>query len=359
MEIFGKKYSKIELLKKVGDVSQLGGVKLYEFSDGAAKNLRAVDLKSPSGIEMTVILDRAMDISSLTYKNIPIAWKSSTRETSSIYYESKGLEWLRTFFGGLLTTCGLTYFGSPTTDNGEELGLHGRISSLPANNILADCRWENDNYIMWVQGKVREVRALYEKLELSRKITTFMDKPSILIEDTVENIGFKSSPLMILYHMNFGFPLLDSTTKLLLPKETRTTSKNETANKGIKSFNEFCEPEDNFDEQVFIHEIAPDKDGNVNLALINSEFNNAEGLGVSIKFSKKSLPYLVQWKQASSGEYVCGLEPANSTLGGRDVEIKNKNVRFIDPGEKIDFKIELNILNSKKEIEDCIKGYNK
>ncbi|MCL4376778.1 MAG: aldose 1-epimerase family protein [Actinobacteria bacterium] len=356
MEIFGKKYSRTDILKKVGDISQLGGVKQYEFSDGTAKNARAVDLKSPGGIEMTVILDRAMDISSLTYKNIPISWKSATKEASPIYYESKGVEWLRTFFGGLLTTCGLTYFGPPCTDQGEDLGLHGRISNLPASNVLADCRWENDNYVMWVQGRIREVRALYEKLELSRKITAFADRPVILIEDIVENIGFKSSPLMILYHMNLGFPLLDSATKLLLPKKTITTPRDETAKREIGNFNEFCEPVDNFSEQVFIHNIEPDRDGNGNVALINNEFNNGEGLGISIKFNKKNLPYLIQWKHAASGEYVCGLEPANSLLGGRNVEIENRNVRFINPGEKINFNIEINILSSKKEIENYIKN---
>ena len=218
MEIFGKKYSKTEILKKVGDVSQLGGIKSYEFSDGMAKNLRAVDIKSPNGIEMTVVLDRAMDISALSYKNIPISWRSATREASAAYYESKGLEWLRTFFGGLMTTCGLTYFGPPANDNGEELGLHGRITNLPAGNVFADGKWENDNYVMWVQGKIREARPFGEKLELSRKISTFMDKPVIIIEDTVENIGFTDYPLMVLYHLNFGFPLLDSSTKIVLPK---------------------------------------------------------------------------------------------------------------------------------------------
>lgn len=357
MKLFGKEYTKEELLKKTGDISQLGGVKQYEFTDGLAKGLRAVDIKSPSGIEMTVILDRAMDISSFSYKNIPIAWRSATKEASAIYYESKGLEWLRTFFGGLLTTCGLTYFGSPTTDNGEELGLHGRISNLPASNVLSDYKWENDDCVMWVEGKVREVKVLFEKLELQRKITTFMSQPKVVIEDTVENIGFKKSPLMILYHMNFGFPLLDSTTELIVPKSTKTTPFSEEAKKNVESFSKFYEPVNDFEEHVFYHEIKEDKDGNCNVALINKEFNNGNGLGVAIKFNKNNLPYLVQWKYAGSGEYVCGIEPANSLLGGRNVEIKNKNVRFINPGEKINFKIEVNVLSSIKEIEDFKRKY--
>jgi len=98
----------------------------------------------------------------------------------------------------------------------------------------------------------------------------------------------------------------------------------------------------------------PDKDGFGNVALINEEFNNGEGIGVSIKFNKESLPYLIHWKEAASGEYVCGLEPANSLLGGRSMEKKNKNVRFLKPGEKVNFNIEISILNSKNEIENYI-----
>ena len=139
MKIFGKNPKKHELLKKLGDITQLGGVKYYEYSDGTSRGLRAFDIRSPEGLDMTVLIDRGMDISDLRFKGIPFTWKSHTGETTASFYESSGVEWLRTFYGGLLTTCGLTYFGAPSTDEGEELGLHGRISNLPAENASADC----------------------------------------------------------------------------------------------------------------------------------------------------------------------------------------------------------------------------
>jgi galactose mutarotase-like enzyme len=324
-----------------------------------AKSIRAVDMKSPNGIEATVLLDRAMDISSLTYKNIPISWKSATREVSPIYYESRESEWLRTFCGGLLTTCGLTYFGGPTVDGGEELGLHGRIANLSASNVLADSKWENDEFIMFVQGKVREVKIFNERLELSRKIAIFTDKPMILIEDTVENIGFNLTPLMVLYHMNFGFPILDSTTRLILPKDTITTPKDEIAKLGFKTFKEFCEPDDNYIDQVFVHDILSDETDNCHLALVNQDFNNGEGLGVSLKYNKNNLPYLFEWKHLKSGDYVCGLEPANSLPGGRKIQKEKNNVRFINPGEKVSFSIEVNILRSNEEIDTFIMEMDK
>jgi hypothetical protein len=148
MEIFGKNISKREIQQKIGDISQLGGVKYYEFTDGTSRGLKAVDIKSPCGLDFTVLPDRGMDISSLMYKSVPIAWRSSTRETSPAYYESRGNEWLKTFYGGLITTCGLSNAGPPCIDNGEELGLHGRIANIPAEKVLADGCWEGERYRM-------------------------------------------------------------------------------------------------------------------------------------------------------------------------------------------------------------------
>ena len=222
MKVFGKEMSKEELQQKTGDINQLGGVKYYELTDGVSRGVRAVDIKSPCGLDFTVLPGRGMDISNLSYRSVPIAWRSATGETSPVYYESRGVEWLRTFYGGLITTCGLTTMGPPSVDNGEELGLHGRIANIGAENVLADGCWEGDRYKMWVQGKVREVRVFGDKLELSRKITTWMDEPKIIIEDTVENIGSETSPLMMLYHINIGFPIVDDGSELLEAKATVT-----------------------------------------------------------------------------------------------------------------------------------------
>ena len=220
MKIFGRDISRKEIQQKIGDISQLGGIQYYEMNDGVSRGVRAIDIKSPCGLNFTVLPDRGMDISSLFYRSIPIAWKSATRETSPAFYDSRGLEWLRTFYGGLLTTCGLTTMGPPSIDDGKELGLHGRISNTPAEKVLADGCWEKDSYKMWVQGKVREVSVYGEKLELSRTITTWMDKPKIILEDTVENFGSETSPLMMLYHVNIGFPVMDEDSRLLKGKGT-------------------------------------------------------------------------------------------------------------------------------------------
>ena len=268
MKIFGKEISKEEIQQKTGDISQLGGIKYYELIDGVSRGVRAIDIKSPCGLDMTVLPDRGMDISNFSYKSIPVVWRSATRETSPAYFESKGLEWLRTFFGGLVTTCGLTYMGAPDTDDGEELGLHGRISNIGAENVLADGKWEGDSYKMWVQGKVREAKVFGDKLELERKITTWMDQPKVILEDVVENIGSQTSPLMVLYHINIGYPIVDEGAALLEAK-AKVTARDKEAEKGIENFSRFDEPVRGYSEQVFFHDIEADDEGNGTIAIAN------------------------------------------------------------------------------------------
>ncbi|MCD4670845.1 MAG: aldose 1-epimerase family protein [Actinomycetia bacterium] len=358
MKIFGKEISRQELQQKTGDISQLGGIRSYELNDGVSRGIRAVDIKSPCGLEFTVLPGRGMDISSLSYKSVPIAWRSATRETSPVYYESRGLEWLRTFYGGLLTTCGLTTTGSPSEDNGEELGLHGRIANIDAENVLADGYWEGDRYKMWIQGKVREARVFGDKLELSRKITTWMDEPKIIIEDTVENIGNVTSPIMILYHVNIGFPVVDNGAELLEAK-AKVTYRDDEAKEGYADFNKFTEPVRGFKEQCYFHDIEADDDGNSNIAIVNRGFNNGSGIGIWMKFKKDTLPLMTQWKQMGMGEYVCGIEPCNSPVGGRKAEREKGTLKFIEPGEKVSFRLEFNILKSNEDINRFKKDFCK
>ena len=199
MDMFDEYVSKKEILKRVGDISQLGGLKKYIFNEGISNGIRAIDMDNGNGLVITVLLDRAMDIADAKYKGIPIAWKSSTFETPPCYFDKENKEWLRSFFGGLLTTCGLTYMGGPCNDHGEDLGLHGRISNLPARLIEFKEKWVEEKFEMNISGKIREATTFGHKLELTRDISMNMGEDKLFINDVIENIGSLDSPLMVLY----------------------------------------------------------------------------------------------------------------------------------------------------------------
>jgi hypothetical protein len=350
MELFSKKLNKQEIFKRIGDISQLGGIKKYIFSDGVSSGMRAIDIKTPGGLDLTILPDRGMDISNFFYKSIPLCWKSSTRETSPSYYNNSGYEWLKTFFGGFLTTCGLLNTGPPNTDEGEELGLHGRISNISAYNVNTFDEWKDDEYCMFVEGRVREASVFGNKLELYRKVTVPVSEPKIIIEDTVENIGHKISPLMILYHINIGYPVIDENAELIEGKAD-VIPRDEEAKNGFKEFNRFSEPVKDYKEKVYYHDIESDSEGNSNIAIVNDSFNNKEGLGILLKFNKDNLPYLAQWKQLGTGEYVCGIEPCNNFAMGRKTERETGRLKFIEPGQKIKLRLEAVILKSNYEIK--------
>ena len=105
-----------ELLQYIGNLDQLGGTRHYELTDCRGRNMRAIDVNSGSGLNYTVLPDRGMDISLASYRGINLVYLTSTGESHPAFYEPENSGWLRTFTGGLLTTCGLTYLGPPVLD---------------------------------------------------------------------------------------------------------------------------------------------------------------------------------------------------------------------------------------------------
>lgn len=261
-KLFGRNWTRHELMERVGDISQLGGIRTVTLNDGNENGVRAVEVRTGTGFRFTVLLDRGMDISEADYAGRSLCWRSCAGDVAPAFFEPEGIGWLRGFFGGLLTTCGLTYVGPPGMDEGEALGLHGRVSYIPARNVSTGGEWKGDEYSMWVQGRVSEVSALAPRVTLNRRISTKLGANYLTIEDTIENEGHAPCPFMMLYHFNFGFPLLSADTVLLSPtKDVVTVAREKVAEPGL--YGRFEDPTPGFKEMVFRHETVPDPEGYV------------------------------------------------------------------------------------------------
>lgn len=342
---------KRETLKYVGDLSQLFGVKDYRLIGGKAHGVRAVDVKNGSGLEFTVLPDRGLDISSLSYKGMNMSYISKTGIVAPQYYNDSGTKFLRSFFGGFLTTCGLVQAGAACVDQGEEFGLHGRISNIPAEEVYAGTEFTNDTATMKIKGKVKEASFFGENIVLEREIIAPYGENKFYINDTVENLGFKREPLMLLYHCNLGYPLLSSKSYLLSGSKD-VHPRDEEAAKGIKDNDVFQLPTEDYKEQVFYHQLISDKQGKTFAALINP----VQNIGIAIWFNKNQLPKLTHWKQMGQGEYVLGIEPGNCYTGGREHARKAGLLEFIDPGEIRKFQLEIEIIEGQDDIER-LKNY--
>ena len=337
-KLFGKEWTRAELLAHVGDLSQVAGVRLLELSDGVERGVRAADVRTGGGLEFTVLLDRGMDIGAASYKGLPLAWISPAGFAHPAHFEPEGLGWLRTFGGGLMTGCGLTYLGAPGEDEGEHLGLHGRLSHLPARHVGSGQEWEMDECSFWVDGELRQARLFGENLALTRRIETWLGQNRLNIHDTVENLGDSSTPLMMLYHINLGFPLLDASCRLEAPAHN-VRPRDKVAEPGIGEWMQFQEPATGYKEQAFIHNLPADAEGWASTKLVNPTL----GVWLSLRFRKESLPNLVQWKQMGQGAYVLGLEPANCGVEGRAKDRERGTLEFLELDESREFEVEIEV----------------
>lgn len=317
-----------EIQQYFGNLSQIGGTRHYELSDGWGRNLRGIDVNSGSGLKYTILPDRGMDISLASFKGTNLVYLTCNAETHPSYYEPENFGWLHTFNGGLLTTCGLTYFGSPVTDNGEQLGLHGRYSTIPAKQVADLSEWIGDEYCIKLRGITEEGRAFGDKLRLEREITTIIGQNLIRITDKVTNFGYQPSPYTILYHMNLGFPLLSEDSQLIIDP-LQTQPRDDTAAPGLKEFKQFTKPQAGYQEQVFYHTMKGNSKGETEVTLQNKNL----GIVLTIKFNISQLPYLVQWKMMGKGEYVLGLEPCN-VPGKNRKALRDENILpYLQPDE--------------------------
>jgi hypothetical protein len=285
--------------------------------------------------------DRGLDISLASFKGTGLVYLTPNGEVHPAFYEPQGPGWLRTFFAGLLTTCGLTYFGAPGKDGGDELGLHGRYSASPAARVCDLSRWEGDEYRIELTGVVDECTLFGDKVRLTRTISTTIGSKSLAICDLAENFGHRTSPFTILYHINPGFPLLDESSRLLLTAgETRPHD--ERSALAVESCRAFTGPVRGFDEENFLHVMRSDSNGFAHAAMINPRLHG--GLGFYVRFDTSTLPYLNEWKMMGQGDYVVGMEPCNAPCQNRGILRARGLLPFLEPGETRRMRLEIGVV---------------
>ncbi len=308
--------NKIELLKSVGSVEQIGGVRDFTFNDGKNKGVRAIEINT-GNICFTVLPDRGMDIAQASFEGRPVSWVSRTGIVSPCFYEKDGKSFLRSFYGGLVTTCGLKNIGQPF----GEYGLHGRIAHIPAEKVCVFADWVGDDYVIEVSGIVRESSVFGENLVLKRTIQTKLLSNSFTLKDVVVNEGFEDEEMALAYHCNFGYPLVCEGAKILnVPEEIAYIGRPTHAKE------EECIPVDTCGDEVTV-------------GIQNDEMT------AYITYQAENLPKFLVWKMLGESEYVVGLEPRTSNCGGEDIG-KNNEYMILKPFEEYETHLEFSFVNN-------------
>ncbi len=306
--------------KYLGNTSQIYGVEEMRLCGGKADGMRMLNVRNGKGLEFWISLDRCADITRLSLKGDNFSFISACGYVSPQYYDKDGIGFLKSFTAGFCTTCGLTAVGSPCTDDGEQLALHGTISNTPCDSFGY---WVDDNKIH-IKALVRDARIFSHKLLLEREYIVSLDKNEIVMKDTVKNIGSATSPYEIMYHCNMGYPLICEDTQIKIPS-TKVVPRNEHSATGIDTCLKVESPRADYEEMCFYHELS----GVAEIGIFNPNIEK----GMKMIYDTKELKCFTQWKMMGEYDYVMGFEPGNCNPDGRDVMREKGMLEFLEPGE--------------------------
>ena len=342
MKLYGMEWTRRALEARLGRIEHIGGLRRMQSTEGKESGVEQIQIRTGAGLSYAIVPSRGLDIGLAEFGGVPLSWLSPNGEIHPAYFDGQGLGWLRTASGGLLMTCGLSQVGSPGADGSEELGLHGRAHHTPARHVCAEGHWERDEYFIVVQGVVEETSIFGWNLRLTRHIKSCLGKNEIIIQDVIENAGFEPAPHMLLYHFNFGFPLLDAQTEIRFPVGSVTSRE---ADLSVENLEGWQPPQAGYRERVYYHEnLSTGADGMADVTVRNPHFPLADRpLMVRLLWSARSLPVLVQWKMPGEGTHVLGIEPANCHVDGRAAERERGTLVMLAPGQAMEYHLKLTV----------------
>jgi len=286
---------------------------------------------------------RGMGIWRASCAELPLGWKSPVLGPVHPAFvrspEASGIGWLDGF-DELLCRCGLESNGAPEFNpNGSvRYGLHGKIANLPAHKVQLAI--DGETGLIRVSGIVDEARLFGNKLRMVSVVTTQVGRLGLSLTDTVSNLSAEPSELELLYHVNFGVPLLEPGAKVVLPVR-KVAPRDAAAIGNISEWDTYGPETPGAPEAVFFLDLAAAPDGQTQALLRNKGASR----GVSLKFNKNQLPCFTLWKnrQAAADGYVTGLEPATNFPNAKSFEKQKGRVIVLSPGERRQFELTLEV----------------
>ncbi len=324
----GKKLDYRSEREYIGNLAQLFSVKEYKLIGGKQDGVKAIDICNGSGLDVTILPDRCLDFYQIKLKGKNLNFITPSGIVSPHFYDDTKTDWLKTWAAGFLTTCGFENIGSDGIDDGEALGIHGRLGNSPADFVSIAMEIIDDIPTVNITGTINQGYMFGENLVLKRTITMKYGINEITFKDDIYNAGFDTRPMMLLYHFNMGYPLLSSKSDMIIPS-ANVTGRTKHAQNHIDTWKEITPPKEGYMERCYYHDIVENQDGTATVGIDNKE----EELSVRIHYDRHLLDHFVQWKMFGQGLYALGLEPCNATIDGRADAKKNGTLKYIEPNE--------------------------
>ena len=349
----GKALTRRELMRRVGRLDQVAGVRLVTLGDGIERGVRVLEFRTGTGFVFDVLVDRSLDVGRCELRGQSLAWLSPTGVVGPWYAEPLGLGWFRSWGGGMVVTCGLDHTLLGGVDDApqfhqlvhstEEYGLHGRIGFMPARLTGYGERWDGDECVLYAEGVVRQAAVFGEAMELRRRIEAKVGENRFTIRDEVVNVGFDPTTHMYLYHVNVGWPVVDEGSDYLIPAPDGVP----VAEYPALEYRKISGPKQGFPEECYEHDTVHEADGRVPVAVVN----RAAGLGTYQLYRKDQFRFHTMWRMLGEGTYGVAMEPTTNRDAGRFDAKERGELRFLAPGESRSYELEVGALDGVTAID--------
>lgn len=336
-------------------------VGLNRMQGGPADGIDLITLNN-GHLSLSVLASRGMGIWKAQCGSLPLKWDSPVEipvHPSQVDQSRRGgIGWLDGF-NELICRCGLGWHGAPGTDTQRDtdgnitseqfLPLHGRIANLAAHQVTLEV---DDSGTLRLTGVVDETSMFGERLRLTSVLSTRIGSSGFAIADTVTNLGGGPAEVEMLYHCNFGTPMLGEGSTLHTAAR-RVAPRDPRAAEDITEWSRFSGPTPGYAEQVYFAEPVSDASGH-GLAVLRAPDGAA---AVGLRFQTSTLPWLTLWKntQASADGYCCGLEPSSSLPNNRQFEREQGRVLSLAPQASVQFQLSFEVAESESQARALIE----
>lgn len=329
-----------EKLRLAGNTNQLLKLRRITFRDGKSGGVQAIEFHNQSGLYLTCIEDQCLNLFDFSYQGVNFAFQSKNGLVSNRFFNGGSSEFGYYWPAGMMYTCGLTNVGPGVVDEGNYHAEHGRIGMMPAEDVSLQ---KTEKEVI-LTGTVRDSLLCGYHMELKRTLTFPIQGKEIRIDDQVTNLEALPAELMLLYHFNFGYPLLAPGSRVV--KGEGNTIDLIHHEQITENYRQVGQAQEHKKEELYCHTNTPDKQGFGYAAVVNDKLR----LGGYIKYKLDTLPLLIHWKNMCAHDYCVGLEPSNTYIMGRKKERENGTLPVLKPYETQTFHTALGVLEGEEEI---------
>jgi hypothetical protein len=339
------------LSKRVG--AEDLGFEIKQLESGVSNGVQLVTLHCGSK-SVDVIPTRGMGIWQAKNSGIRFGFDSPVAGPVHPAYvplsEPSGLGWLGGF-DELVVRCGLTSNGAPEFDDNGTLRwpLHGRIANLPATEV--EMLIDEDAGTISISGTVVESRFHFYRWQLRTTITLHRDSDEIEISDHVTNLSDRIGSFQLLYHCNFGPPILEDGSRFYAPVKTLAPRDSHAA-RGVAKWDRFTAPDARYVEEVYFFALASDHNEQTLTLLANAD----RSLGATVRYFSRSLPCFSLWKNTvgMADGYVAGLEPGTNFPNPRGFEESHDRTVFVQPGDSVECQLAIGLLVEASAVQAAL-----